>query len=58
MFQFLNFVEKKHSVTLNNYKSLWEWSVERSNLGKFWDCVWDFTGTVGEKGEAEVSDKR
>jgi acetoacetyl-CoA synthetase len=37
-----------------DYASLWQWSVE--DLAGFWSAVWDYTGLVGRRGAAVVSD--
>ena len=40
----------------DGYLALHRWSVE--NLGLFHDCVWDFCGILGDKGDIAVSDER
>ena len=34
----------------NGYDALWQWSIE--NREDFWSAVWDFTGVIGDKGNA------
>lgn len=55
MTKYKQYVEKRFNVQLEDYPALWEWSVRRENLGKFWNSVWDYTEVIGEKGQEEVS---
>ena len=41
---------RRWGVDLPNYLALHAWSV--SEPEKFWESIWDFTGVIGEKGEA------
>ncbi|KAF9436500.1 hypothetical protein BGZ76_003755 [Entomortierella beljakovae] len=44
MEKFRAFVNQKHSLSLENYSQLWEWSVEQ--IGEFWTAVWEYTNVV------------
>ena len=45
---FLNEANARHGLKLAGYSELHRWSIQQPDL--FWDLVWDFCGTVGEKG--------
>lgn len=38
--QFINFVNKKHSLHINSYDTLYKWSIE--NIPTFWAAMWEF----------------
>ena len=38
-----------------NYADLWQWSVDQPE--QFWSKIWNFCGTVGEKGEEILVDR-
>ncbi|BAH54404.1 acetoacetate--CoA ligase [Rhodococcus opacus] len=38
--EFAAFVARRHSVTVDDYRSLWRWSVAAP--GEFWQDVWDY----------------
>ncbi len=52
LFHFARALEKKTGLSFPDYDSLWRWSVDHT--APFWDAVWDFTGVIGEKGEARI----
>ncbi|MDD5297025.1 MAG: acetoacetate--CoA ligase [Rhodocyclaceae bacterium] len=39
---------ERHGVPLDDYPSLWQWSLDRRDL--FWHEIWDFCGVIGEPG--------
>ena len=45
--EFLQYVESKHKIKLQNYESLRQWSI--TSLEDFWADVWDFTGVKSSK---------
>lgn len=54
--KFRHFVNERHNLSLANYQELWKWSTgSPEEMNDFWTCVWDFTGVVGDKGPAPVS---
>ena len=49
LFRFEKFLNKKYKINnKNNYKKLWEWSV--NNNGKFWKSIWEFSDIRGKLG--------
>ncbi len=40
MFEFICYVNKKHSLELHDYPALYDWSVK--NIPEFWDTLWQF----------------
>jgi acetoacetyl-CoA synthetase len=42
-------VSTRIGADVTNYDQLHQWSVEQR--GAFWDCVWDYSSLIGEKGE-------
>jgi acetoacetyl-CoA synthetase len=46
-------VNRRHRLNLNGYRDLHAWS--RAQTADFWDCVWDFCGVVGEKGDRRLT---
>lgn len=54
--KFRHFVNERHNLSLANYQELWKWSTgSPEEMNDFWTSVWDFTGVVGDKGPAPVS---
>ncbi len=47
MWKFLQHVNAKYGLSLNDYPSLYRWSVD--NVAAFWEEVWDFTGIKASK---------
>jgi acetoacetyl-CoA synthetase len=47
-------VNRRHGLNLKGYRELHAWSVAQT--ADFWDCVWDFCGIVGEKGERRLTE--
>ena len=50
-----NFVNEFNNQADLKYEELWRWSIE--NPGKFWDCIWDYSNVLGEKGDILLKDK-
>ncbi len=46
--RFIDGVNRKYRLSISDYPSLWQWSVDRR--AEFWDSVWDFCGMIGDKG--------
>ncbi len=51
---FIAEANKRHGLTLNDYRDLHAWSVAES--AEFWDLIWDVCGVVGEKGARKLID--
>jgi len=49
---FIQQVNRRYKLGLNNYGELYDWSV--SNLEGFWDQVWDFSKVIGSKGSNRI----
>jgi acetoacetyl-CoA synthetase len=54
IYRFLEFVSKRHELALDDYESLYTWSVE--NVASFWAAVWDFCGVIHSRGYEQVVD--
>ncbi len=48
MFKFMQNINEKYSLNLDNFAKLHIWSIE--NKSEFWSCIWDFFEIVGSKG--------
>ena len=46
---FMRAIERRHGLELNDYASLWRWSVAQPE--DFWAAIWDECGVVGERGQ-------
>ena len=44
MYEFMCHVNEKHALTLNDYPSLYAWSVE--HIPEFWDTLWQFLDII------------
>lgn len=54
--KFREYVNKRFNLDLQDYWALHAWSVGNAEeMNDFWTAVWDFTGVVGDNGEAPVS---
>ncbi|MDO6460222.1 acetoacetate--CoA ligase [Granulosicoccaceae sp. 1_MG-2023] len=51
---FIARVNARHGLSLNDFSSLYDWSV--SDSPAFWDSLWDYAGVIGEKGDALFED--
>jgi len=40
MYRFMNFINEKHSLDINEYRTLYKWSIE--NIPAFWASFWQF----------------
>ncbi|KAG6031999.1 hypothetical protein E4U41_007348 [Claviceps citrina] len=47
MWQFIQWVNKKHGMSIDGYPGLYQWSVD--HVSSFWEDVWDFVGIVSSK---------
>lgn len=47
MWKFLEHVNKKYSLQLKDYPTLYRWSID--NIAAFWEEVWDFTGITASR---------
>ena len=54
MNQFRLFVNKKYAIELNNYRDLYNWSV--NEITHFWEAVWSFGNPVVSKDYQQVVD--
>lgn len=52
MWKFMNHVNSKYGLNLNDYPGLYKWSVD--NVGDFWAEVWHFAGIKAAKDFDEV----
>ncbi|KAJ1978666.1 hypothetical protein H4R34_003120 [Dimargaris verticillata] len=55
MHQFMAFVNQRHSLALDNYPDLYQWSC--TSLSDFWRAVWDFTGIEYSQPPLEIVDE-
>ncbi|KAJ1971827.1 hypothetical protein H4R35_005032, partial [Dimargaris xerosporica] len=55
MHQFMAFVNQRHSLTLDNYPDLYQWSC--TFLADFWRAVWDFTGIQHSQPPLKIVDE-
>eukprot|EP00999_Lentomonas_sp_LEN2_P000508 NODE_150_length_2103_cov_81.247976_g126_i0.p1 GENE.NODE_150_length_2103_cov_81.247976_g126_i0~~NODE_150_length_2103_cov_81.247976_g126_i0.p1 ORF type:complete len:695 (+),score=130.23 NODE_150_length_2103_cov_81.247976_g126_i0:94-2085(+) len=44
MTQFIQYVNQKHQLAIENYHQLWEWSC--ANISEFWADVWQLTNII------------
>ncbi|MBO0756969.1 MAG: acetoacetate--CoA ligase, partial [Bradyrhizobiaceae bacterium] len=51
---FMEEVNRRHGVALENYRDLHAWSISHPEL--FWDQVWDFCGVIGDKSARRLID--
>ena len=52
MWKFMQDVNKKYGLQLNNYDDLYNWSIE--NIAKFWGEVWETTGVKASQPYEQV----
>ncbi|HVV68974.1 MAG TPA: acetoacetate--CoA ligase [Gammaproteobacteria bacterium] len=52
MMHFLNFVNQQHGLNLENYPSLYQWSVDNPAL--FWPAIWNFCAVIASKSWEKV----
>ncbi len=53
--RFIRFVNEKHSLEINSYSQLYDWSVE--NMADFWAAMWEFGGIKASQTYSEVVDE-
>src|SRR6186997_1476986 len=51
---FMRIVEERHSVSIENYAALYDFSIARPE--EFWRLMWEFGGVRGTLGSTIVSD--
>ena len=54
MTRFMQQVNQRHGLSLQDYDALYQWSLDEKEL--FWSEVWDFCGIIGDKGERTLID--
>jgi acetoacetyl-CoA synthetase len=52
MWQFMQRVNERHGLQVNDYPGLYKWSME--NTASFWEEVWHFVGITASKPFDEV----
>ena len=52
--QFIEYINPKYKLKINNFEDLHKWSVE--NRDYFWDEVWNFYNVIGKKGDKPYLD--
>jgi len=53
IYDFMDKVNKKHGLSMNDYHSLWKWSV--SEPAKFWEEIWHYTHIIAHEPYTQVS---
>lgn len=53
IYDFMTKVNKKHGLSMNDYDSLWKWSV--SEPAKFWEEIWHYTNIIAHEPYTQVS---
>ncbi|MET3998781.1 acetoacetate--CoA ligase [Marinobacterium sp. MBR-109] len=48
LYDFMQTLNQRHQLDLNNYQALHQWSTEHSET--FWSDLWDYAGIIGDKG--------
>jgi acetoacetyl-CoA synthetase len=54
MTRFIDRVNQKYSLSIDDYDALYQWSLDEKE--SFWSEVWDFCGIVGDKGARVLVD--
>jgi acetoacetyl-CoA synthetase len=54
MYRYLNAINEKRGLELEDYDDLYRWSVD--NIADFWASVWDFVGVTTSSGYDRVVD--
>ena len=54
LFRFMNFINETYNQKFNEYKPLYEWSVE--NIPEFWAAFWKFADVIHSKPYEQVVD--
>ncbi|MFX1449306.1 MAG: acetoacetate--CoA ligase [Promethearchaeota archaeon] len=52
--KFIDFINKKHDVSINSYKQLYNWSID--NISDFWAAMWEFGKIKAYQGYEKVVD--
>ncbi len=45
--RYINFVNKKHNLTISSYDQLYRWSVD--NISDFWEAMWEFGDIIASR---------
>jgi acetoacetyl-CoA synthetase len=54
MAQFIGFANRKHSLSIQNYNDLYEWSI--THISAFWETVWHFLKIIASREYTSVVD--
>ena len=54
MFRFMGIVNQKFNQSLNEYQSLYEWSIE--NIADFWSTMWEYADIIASRPYEQVID--
>jgi acetoacetyl-CoA synthetase len=54
MYRFMGIVNQKYQQNFNDYKSLYEWSIE--NITDFWATMWEYADVIASKPYDQVID--
>ncbi len=52
--EFIDFVEDKHSIEVDDYFDLYDWSIE--NIPDFWEAMWEYGEVITSEDYEEVVD--
>lgn len=51
---YIRWLADNHGLHFDGYPALWEWSV--TEIGRFWETIWDYCNIVGERGTIALAD--
>jgi acetoacetyl-CoA synthetase len=54
MYRFMQFINSKHNLELDDYPSLYSWSVQ--NMAEFWAAMWEYARIIHSAPYAQVVD--
>jgi acetoacetyl-CoA synthetase len=54
VFDFINFVNKKENLVLENYQEIYNWSIE--NIPRFWELCWEYCRVIYSNKYEQVVD--
>ena len=54
MVRFMDTVNRRFNLVLNDYEQLWQWSVD--HIADFWGLFWAFAGIIASKPFVQVVD--
>lgn len=55
LFRFQHFVENRHGLHFDDYKTLHTWSID--HISDFWQAVWDYCEVISSTGASRVVDE-